>query len=64
MTKHVIFEVDYSRDHLQCICGWEGKAYDLKEYYQHRKVAPPIDKDYELPFAGKFNNRYLKIEDY
>ena len=65
MTKHVIAEVSYSKDYLKCICGWKGKAYDLKDYYEHRKIAPPIeDMVYELPFAGKFNSRYLKIEDY
>ena len=64
LTKHVILNISFERDWLQCICGWEGKAYDLKDYFGHRKIAPPIDKEYILPFAGKFNTRYAKIEDY
>ncbi len=61
-VSHFIADISYSKDWLQCICGWEGKAYDLKAYYFHRKDAPPLENsiDYDKPYGGTFLKRRIQ----
>lgn len=51
-STHKIEKVDYSEDYLLCLCGWEGRAYDVPitsvfykkelDWPDHRRTAEPI----------------------
>ena len=53
---HVIADIDYLTDWLQCVCGWEGKALDMLDLRRHQKTSVPYEGE-TIPklHTGKFN---------
>lgn len=65
MIKHIIIEISFARDWVQCICGYEGKAYDIIGFQKHKKDNPLSDDlTYEQPYGGKFMKRRVLEEVY
>lgn len=64
--SHIIADISYSKDWLLCTCGWEGKAYDHKGYYTHRKESPLLENavDYIQPYPSVFMRRKVVEESY
>lgn len=48
---HKIQDITFTPDYLLCVCGWEGKAYDIVGYRKHTREAEPTDKLYLGPTA-------------
>jgi hypothetical protein len=56
---HVIENLIYAKDYLLCVCGWEGKAWDLSDFGKHKKASLPTDK--KMPKERTtFNTRILQ----
>lgn len=58
VLKHIIYDISFSRDWIQCVCGYEGKAYDLKAFHAHKKDTPEFNS--ELTFVPKFEGTFIR----
>ncbi len=54
--SHVIADIRYATDYMLCVCGWEGKAYDIPGLRKHQRDSEPYEGEIlEKLHTGKFN---------